>query len=127
MWFCVFSKEFPMPGEDAPALLEGDVGNPLVVPPTFFAVTGHLHQAVAFQEDVCMRVLWEGEKRGSAEEPQGVGGECPSPRAPMGENRLAQNNSLGEEAWRLAGCPRDMPSVAQTLSWCTPASSTLFQ
>lgn len=107
---CFRQQEFPMPGRVS-ALLEGDVGNPLVVSPTFFAVTGHLHQAVAFP-GVCMRVLWEGEKRGSAGAPRSGWGVSLS-QGSHGENRLAQNNSLGEEAWRPAGCPRDMPSVAE--------------
>lgn len=37
------------------AFLEGDAGDPLVVPPALFAVTGYLHQAVAFP-GICVRV-----------------------------------------------------------------------
>lgn len=69
----------------ASALLEGNVGDPLVVPPALFAIAGYLHQAVALP-GICVRVLWEGEKkkRGSV----GVRGVCrepPSPRAPVGK------------------------------------------
>lgn len=83
MWFCVFRSKFPMPG-GVSALLEGDVGNPLVVPPTFFAVTGHLHQAVAFP-GVCVRVLWESEKRGFSRSPQEWVGSFPLPGLPWGK------------------------------------------
>lgn len=83
MWFCVFRSKFLMPG-GVSALLEGDVGNPLVVPPTFFAVTGHLHQAVAFP-GVCVRVLWESEKRGFSRSPQEWVGSFPLPGLPWGK------------------------------------------
>ena len=37
-------------------LLEGDVGDPLVVSSALFAVTGYLDQAVAFP-GICVRIL----------------------------------------------------------------------
>lgn len=67
------------------ALLEGDVGDPLVVTPALFTVTGHLHQAVAFPS-ICVRVLWEGGEgdleRGFSASPRGRR-KPPSPRAPV--------------------------------------------
>ena len=92
------------------AFLEGDAGDPLVVPPALFAVTGYLHQAVAFP-GICVRVLWE-EKTGFSGSSRRGWGTSPS-QGPFGENKLAQNSSLGDEALRPEGCPRDMPNVAE--------------
>lgn len=81
----------------ASALLEGNVGDPLVVPPALFAIAGYLHQAVALP-GICVRVLWEGEKKtGFSGSPRSVQGASLS-QGPRGENRLAQNSSRGDEA-----------------------------
>lgn len=91
------------------ALLEGDVGNPLVVASALFAVTGDLHQAVAFP-GICVRVLRRGERRGSVGAP-GVGREPPSPRAPLGKTGQLKIAPPRRRAGQ--GCPRDVPSVAE--------------
>lgn len=78
------------------ALLEGNVGDPLVVPPALFTVAGYLHQAVALP-GICVRVLWEGKKTGFSGSPRSVQGASLS-QGPCGENRLAQNSSRGDEA-----------------------------
>ena len=93
------------------ALLEGNVGDPLVVPPALFTVTGYLHQAVALP-GICVRVLWETEKMGfsgSSRSVQGAG--PPSPRAPVGKTGWLKIACWVTRPGR--GCPRDMPSVAE--------------
>jgi hypothetical protein len=58
------------------ALLKRDIGDPLVVAPTFFAVTGYLHQAVALP-GVRVRILGWGDKSKGSERAPGVVGSLP--------------------------------------------------
>lgn len=66
------------------ALLEGNVGDPLVVPPALFTVAGYLHQAVALP-GIRVRVLWEEKKDRVQVGAPGVCREPPSPRALVGK------------------------------------------
>lgn len=69
----------------ASALLEGNVGDPLVVPPALFAIAGYLHQAVALP-GICVRVLWEGEKKNGVQwESEECAGSLPLPGPPWGK------------------------------------------
>lgn len=94
LFYRVFWQQQVLTPGRVSALLEGDVGDPLVVLPALFAVTGNLHQAVAFP-GVCVRVLWEGEETGFSGSPRSGWG-APLSQGPFGESRLAQNSSLGD-------------------------------